>query len=40
MMNVFDVHVHIFPDGIAERAVSAIGSFYERLRALGRAGTK
>ena len=30
-MRVFDVHVHIFPDGIAERAVTAIGSFYENF---------
>ena len=35
MMNVFDVHVHIFPDGIAERAVSAIGSFYENFNMEG-----
>ena len=30
-MNIFDVHVHIFPDAIAERAVNAIGSFYEHF---------
>lgn len=30
-MKVFDVHVHIFPDRIAERAVAAIGSFYENF---------
>lgn len=28
-MNVFDMHVHIFPDKIADKAVSAIGGFYE-----------
>ena len=28
-MNVFDMHVHIFPDRIAGKAVSAIGKFYE-----------
>ena len=28
-MNVFDMHVHIFPDRIAQKAVSAIGKFYE-----------
>ena len=30
-MKIFDVHVHIFPDAIAERAVNAIGSFYEHF---------
>ena len=30
-MNVFDMHVHIFPDRIAERAVAAIGAFYENF---------
>lgn len=30
-MKIFDVHVHIFPDAIAERAVTAIGSFYENF---------
>ena len=30
-MKIFDVHVHIFPDGIAEKAVSAIGNFYENF---------
>lgn len=28
-MNVFDMHVHIFPDKLAGKAVSAIGKFYE-----------
>lgn len=28
-MNVFDMHVHIFPDRIADKAVNAIGKFYE-----------
>lgn len=28
-MKVFDMHVHIFPDKIAQKAVSAIGKFYE-----------
>lgn len=32
---IFDVHVHIFPDRIAERAVSAIGSFYENFNMEG-----
>ena len=30
-MKIFDVHVHIFPDGIAEKAVTAIGAFYENF---------
>ena len=34
-MNIFDVHVHIFPDRIAEKAVSAIGSFYENFNMEG-----
>ena len=27
-MKVIDAHAHIFPQKIAERAVSSIGSFY------------
>ena len=34
-MKIFDVHVHIFPDKIAEKAVSAIGSFYENFNMEG-----
>jgi len=30
-MKIFDVHVHIFPERIAEKAVSAIGRFYENF---------
>ena len=30
-MKIFDVHVHIFPDKIAMKAVSAIGAFYENF---------
>ncbi len=30
-MQVFDIHVHIFPDRIADRAVRAIGTFYENF---------
>jgi len=28
-MNIFDVHVHIFPDKIADKATQAIGKFYD-----------
>jgi predicted TIM-barrel fold metal-dependent hydrolase len=28
-MKIFDVHTHIYPDAIAERAVSALDNFYE-----------
>ena len=28
-MNIFDIHVHIFPEKIAAKAVSGIGTFYE-----------
>lgn len=28
-MRVFDVHTHIYPEAIAERAVSALGKFYD-----------
>jgi len=31
MMKIFDMHVHIFPDKLADRAVSAIGNFYENF---------
>lgn len=34
-MKIFDVHVHIFPDRIAEKAVSAIGNFYENFNMEG-----
>ena len=34
-MKIFDVHVHIFPDRIADRAVNAIGSFYENFNMEG-----
>ncbi len=30
-MDIFDMHVHIFPDNMAERAVAAIGAFYENF---------
>lgn len=30
-MSIFDMHVHIFPDQLADRAVSAIGTFYENF---------
>lgn len=30
-MPIFDMHVHIFPDPIAPKAVSAIGRFYENF---------
>ena len=35
IMKIFDVHVHIFPDRIAEKAVGAIGSFYENFNMEG-----
>ena len=28
-MNIFDIHVHIFPEKIAAKAVQGIGTFYE-----------
>ena len=28
-MKIFDVHTHIYPDAIAERAVTALGKFYD-----------
>ena len=28
-MKVFDIHVHIFPQKIAEKASRAIGKFYD-----------
>lgn len=30
-MKIFDMHVHIFPDRIAEKATAAIGVFYENF---------
>ena len=30
-MKIFDMHVHIFPEKIASKAVSAIGAFYENF---------
>lgn len=30
-MKIFDMHVHIFPDRLAEKAASAIGVFYENF---------
>lgn len=30
-MKIFDMHVHIFPEKIAEKAVAAIGAFYENF---------
>ena len=30
-MKIFDMHVHIFPEKIAVRAVAAIGAFYENF---------
>lgn len=34
-MNIFDIHVHIFPDRIARKAVDAIGTFYENFNMEG-----
>lgn len=34
-MNIFDMHVHIFPDRIARKAVDAIGVFYENFNMEG-----
>ncbi|MBR1560634.1 MAG: amidohydrolase family protein [Clostridia bacterium] len=34
-MKIFDMHVHIFPDRIAEKAVNAIGVFYENFNMEG-----
>ena len=34
-MKVFDIHVHIFPDRLAGRAVQAIGTFYENFNMEG-----
>jgi len=34
-MKIFDVHVHIFPEKIADKAVSAIGTFYENFNMEG-----
>ena len=28
-MKIFDIHTHIYPDAIAERAVTALGKFYD-----------
>lgn len=30
-MKIFDIHVHIYPDRIAEKASASIGSFYDGL---------
>ena len=30
-MKVFDIHVHIYPDKIAQKASESIGSFYENI---------
>lgn len=30
-MKIFDTHVHIFPDAIAQKAANAIGKFYENF---------
>lgn len=34
-MNIFDVHVHIYPDKIAEKASESIGVFYGGIRMHG-----
>ena len=34
-MRVFDIHVHIYPDKIAEKASASIGSFYDGLKISG-----
>lgn len=34
-MKVFDIHVHIYPDKIAEKASESIGVFYEGIRMHG-----
>jgi len=34
-MKVFDIHVHIYPDKIAERASESIGVFYDGIRMHG-----
>ena len=34
-MRVFDIHVHIYPDGIAEKAVRSIGDFYGGMQPQG-----
>ena len=34
-MKVFDIHVHIYPDKIAEKAIESIGGFYDGMRPTG-----
>ena len=34
-MRVFDIHVHIYPDRIAEKASESIGAFYDGIRMHG-----
>ncbi len=34
-MRIFDVHVHIYPDKIAEKASESIGAFYDGIRMHG-----
>ena len=34
-MKVFDIHVHIYPDKIAEKASDSIGVFYDGIRMHG-----
>ena len=29
MYKIFDIHTHIYPDAISERAVTALGNFYD-----------
>ncbi len=39
-MNIFDMHVHIFPDRIAEKAARSVGKFYDiPMRCDGRLST-
>ena len=30
-MKIFDVHVHIYPDKIAEKASASVGAFYDGI---------
>ena len=34
-MKIFDIHVHIYPDKIAEKASGSIGDFYDGIRVNG-----
>ena len=35
-MRIFDVHVHVYPDRLAQRATGSIGTFYDGMEAHGR----